>query len=98
MESLKRVKPAGCEPNSEGARSCSRKVPASVPLERHSSVPAVPSLAAKRSSPSGDSAKRDSASTPLGAPGRMSLTSKVPAALPSLFHSSAPEVPSSAVK
>ena len=75
--------------------SLTRVVPAAVPSLFHSSVPWLPSSAAKNSVPftfvrllGEDEAL----------PALMSLTRTVPAAVPSLFHSSVPCVPSLAAK
>src|SRR5262249_13232037 len=67
-------------------------VPAAVPSVRPSSLPVTPSLAAKyRRLP--DTTRPNEPLLPgwePSGPGRMSLTTKVPAAVPSLRHSSVP--------
>src|SRR5262245_60999743 len=79
--------------------SLTRLVPAVVPSLFHSSRPVVPSSAVKNSVPF--TVVRylgpERESEPVLS-GLMSLTREVPAAVPSLFHSSRPCVPSFAVK
>ena len=74
-------------------------VPAAVPSLTHNCRPAVPSLAVKYSLPL--KATRSDGCEPRSAPvpaGLMSFTCFVPAAVPSLTHSSSPAVPSPAAK
>jgi hypothetical protein len=77
-----------------GSVSASSSVPSSVPSLRQSSTPCTPSSAAKTSRPL-TTASRTLArpvirlpAMPSAAPGLMSRTRRVPAALPSLRHSS----------
>src|SRR5690349_9406259 len=85
--------------------SLTRAVPFAVPSLFHSSLPWAPSSAAKNSVP--PTAVRSVGAELFGwdgppgkeeLPGQMSLTITVPLAVPSLFHSSRPWAPSSAVK
>ena len=62
-------------------------VPAAVPSDLQSSLPWVPSLAAKKSVPATFVSQPG---VELALPGLMSLTSFVPAAVPSDFQSSLP--------
>ena len=93
------VSDPGKEPSGPGRRSVTRTVPNAVPSERHSSWPWITSLAEKKSVPLTFVREMDDPSRrePVG-PGTMSFTSAVPAAVPSLCHSSGPWVPSSALK
>ena len=82
-----------------GLTSATSTVPAALPSLFHSSVPLpgalVPLLAEKYTVvPSGTRL----ATLLLLEPGQMSFTSTVPASVPSLFHSSAPMEPPSALK
>src|SRR3954453_14595480 len=70
------------------------KVPSGVPSLRHSCL-VEPSVAWNRATPLTGTMK---AGLEAPAPALMSLTRTVPAAVPSLFHSSAPLEPSSAEK
>jgi hypothetical protein len=86
-------------PGVPGAISCTIVVPAAVPSLFHSAAPVMPSLAWKNSVvPTAVSCGTLLAGTDEVGPTLMSLTSTVPAAVPSVFHSSVPVVPSLAVK
>ena len=77
----------GCDEAGPLTRSANKRVPADVPSERHSSRPATSSSAVKYSAPlnSMKSAGRESHVAVLSA---MFLSSRVPAAVPSLTNGS----------
>src|SRR5262245_60070145 len=82
-----------------GLMSLTMTVPCAVPSLFHSSKPCTPSSAVKNSVPlTSVRFPIHAAGNPPAGPGLMSLTILVPAAVPSLFHSSRPCTPSSAVK
>src|SRR6266705_575035 len=100
---LKTVNPTGAELPAPVLMSFTSTVPASVPLVFQSSMPvAAPPSARKYSAPLAPSLIPLKTVKPKGeelpAPVLMSFTRTVPASVPSLFQSSAPELPSLARK
>src|SRR5262245_60702488 len=100
-EDGRRVKPRGVDPRAPGLTSLTRVVPRVVPSVTHSSRPLLPS-SAENSSTAGEAPTagrgKKSEGEELFAPGLTSLSRVVPAAVPSLTHSSTPFLPSSAEK
>jgi hypothetical protein len=81
-----------------GLMSLTNRVPADVPLVFHSSRLCIPSSAVKNRKPlTGVSLGMKEMPAPA-LPVRISLTSTLPAAVPSLFHNSSPCTPSLATK
>src|SRR5690349_15007670 len=95
---LKLVKEKRFEPAEPGRMSLTSTVPAAVPLDFHSSAPVTPLSAVKNSLPLTFAMEKEKGPPEPAAPGRMSLTSTVPSAVPLDFHSSTPLVPLSAAK
>src|SRR5262249_14158790 len=94
------VRYLGAELPPPGLMSLTSAVPADVPSVFHSSQPVVltyiePSKATKNSVPF---TIVNCSGLELASPGEMFLTRTVPAAVPSLFHSSTPFEPSNALK
>mmetsp|Transcript_349 Transcript_349/g.1195 ORF Transcript_349/g.1195 Transcript_349/m.1195 type:complete len:505 (-) Transcript_349:3609-5123(-) len=90
----------GSEPTEPGTKSATIHVPVAVPSVRHSSRPATPSFAEKNTMPAppllGAATTVKSRGSEEPGPVRRSATRRVPAAVPSLAHSSRPTTPSSA--